>query len=394
MSRLKTLVDVAVRFARQIVPPASSAIAEHPRGTAGEPSPPKTGESKVKLFLVISFLLSLLACNRPIDTSRPDLFATLQASTPDGLASPAVTNPFATPGFNLPTPNPTAGSSIPAPSAADGLTGHIVFTCQLFKVQAMDQVCIMNADGSGMRRLTTENNRRHYYGSLAPDGQSIVYSSYREANVYEIYSLNLGDSRVEQLTDRIGVLTAPEVSPDGASITIARGNPNTGNVQIMVMDRNSRNIRNLAQIVGWDPTWSPDGQQILFASGTGGGVQLFVVNRDGGGMRQVSNLPAIRGRSDWSADGQFIVTYSGPSWNREVYIMNADGSNARQLTPSGGNSQGPSFSPDGKWVVFTAYFDHYGDDHGCEIYLIRTDGTDLRRLTDNDYCDYQPRWGP
>jgi TolB protein len=77
-----------------------------------------------------------------------------------------------------------------------------------------------------------------------------------------------------------------------------------------------------------------------------------------------------------------------------VYIMNADGSNVRQLTPSGGNSQGPSFSPDGKWVAFTAYFDHPGDDHGCEIYIIRIDGTDLRRLTNNDYCDYQPRWGP
>ena len=108
----------------------------------------------------------------------------------------------------------------------------------------------------------------------------------------------------------------------------------------------------------------------------------------------MSNLPAIRGRSDWSPDGQSIVTYSGPAWNREIYIMNADGSNARQLTPSGGNSQGPSFSPDGKWVAFTAYFDKYGDDHGCEIYIIRIDGTDLRRLTNNDYCDYQPRWGP
>ena len=34
------------------------------------------------------------------------------------------------------------------------------------------------------------------------------------------------------------------------------------------------------------------------------------------------------------------------------------------------------------------------DDHGCEIYVIRTDGTELRRLTNNEYCDYQPRWGP
>jgi TolB protein len=351
--------------------------------------------SKRKLFLAIALFFLFVGCNFFFAASpTPDLLATLQASTPDGLVSPAVTDSLTTPGFNFPTPNPTTGSSIPAPSAADQLTGHIVFTCQLFKVQAMDQICIMNADGSGMRRLTTENNRRHYYPSLAPDGGSVVYSSFREQNVYEIYSLDLKNDNVDQLTDRIGILNAPEISPDGTSITIARGNPETGNVQVMVMDRNGENAKTIPEIIGWDPTWSPDGNQILFASGGNGSVQLFVVNRNGGGMHQVSNLPAIRGRSDWSADGQYIVTYSGPSWNREVYIMNADGSNARQLTPSGGNSQGPSFSPDGKWVVFTAYFDHYGDDHGCEIYVIRIDGTDLRRLTNNDYCDYQPRWGP
>jgi TolB protein len=160
------------------------------------------------------------------------------------------------------------------------------------------------------------------------------------------------------------------------------------------MDRNGENLADIPQISGWDPTWSPDRRPILLAADSEGGAQLFVVNRNGRGRRQVSNLPAIRGRSDWSPDGGSIVTYSGPSWNREIYIMNADGSNVRQLTPSGGNSQGPSFSPDGKWVAFTAYFDRYGDDHGCEIYVIRTDGTDLRRLTSNIYCDYQPRWGP
>ena len=99
----------------------------------------------------------------------------------------------ATPDFNFPTAiphpeDPSGASTVPLPSTSDQLPGHIVFTCQLFKVQAMDQICIMNADGSGMRRLTTENNRRHYYRLLAPDGQSVLYSSFREENVYEIYS--------------------------------------------------------------------------------------------------------------------------------------------------------------------------------------------------------------
>ena len=310
-----------------------------------------------------------------------------------------MTAPISTPAFELSAPNPAAGGgsrqiSIPPPSPADQLTGHIVFTCQTFKVQALDQICIMNADGSGTRRLTTDDKHRYFYPSLAPDGHSVLYAGFREQNVYEIYSLNLSDGHLDQLTDKLGVLTAPEVSPDGQSIVFEGGNPNTGQMQIMVMDRNGENVRAIPQVTGWDPTWSPDGKQILFASGPEAGAQLFVVNSDGKGLHQVTNVPALRGRSDWSPDGQFIVTYAGSAWHREVYILAADGSNVRQLTPSGGNSQGPSFSPDGKWVVFTAYFDKYGDDHGCEIYVIRIDGSNLRRLTNNDYCDYQPRWGP
>ena len=252
----------------------------------------------------------------------------------------------------------------------------------------------MNADGTGMRRLTTEDGLRHFYPSLAPDGSSLLYAGFREQNVYEIYNLNLSDGKVNRLTNRIGVLTAPEFSPDGSSIVFVHGNPSNNKYQLMVMNQNGGHQQNIPGISGWDPTWSPDGKQILFASDRNGSVQLYTVKLNGKGLSQITNLPSIRGRSDWSPDGQYIVTYSGEAWHRELYIMNGDGSNAHQLTPTGGNSQGPSFSPDGKWVVFTAYFDKYGDDNGCEIYVIRTDGTDLRRLTDNDYCDYQPRWGP
>jgi Tol biopolymer transport system component len=241
--------------------------------------------------------------------------------------------------------------------------------------------------------LTTANNLQHVFGSLSPDGQSVVYAAFREANVYEIYEMKLNSSHVKQLTNRLGILNAPEISPDGQSIVFKRTNPANGENQIWIMDRDGNNANNIPQVYGWDPTWSPDGNKILFASSHEGLTQLFTVNRNGNQLTRVTNLPAIRGRSDWSSDGQWIVTYSGEAWHREVYIMNADGSNVRQLTPTGGNSQGPSFSADGKWVTFTAYFDHPGEDHGCEIYIIRTDGTDLRRLTNNDYCDYQPRWG-
>jgi len=252
----------------------------------------------------------------------------------------------------------------------------------------------MNADGSGFRRLTTEDGIRHFYPSLDPNGQSVLYSAYLADNNYEVYQLEFEDGSLGRLTNIYGADTAPEVSPDGQFITFTHDSPTKNTQQIVVADRNGGNAGNIPRINGWDPTWSPDGKQILFASDRDGAVQLFTIRTDGSSLHRITNLPAIRGRSDWSPDGQYIVTYSGEAWHRELYIMNADGSNVRQITPSGGNSQGPSFSPDGRWVVFTAYFDNYNDNNGCEIYIIRIDGTDLRRLTNNDTCDYQPRWGP
>jgi len=333
-----------------------------------------------RIYLWSGILLMLLACNlgaaTPIPT--PNLLATLAASTP--LAE------------NL---NNAAQTSVPpaSSSSTDQPSGKIAYTCQIYKVQASNQICLINADGTGFRRLTTDDTKQHYYPSISPDGKSVTYAAFREANVYEIYEIELASGNVIQLTNRLGILNGPEISPDGKFIVFKYTPANSETNAVWVMDRNGQNPHLVPKAMGWDPTWSPDGKYILFASDMNGTNQLYTIRTDGEQLKKISNLPAIRGRSDWSADGQFIVTYSGESWNREVYIMNVVGSNAHVLSPVGGNSQGPSFSPDSQWVTFTAYFDKPADIHGCEIYIMRVNGTDLRRLTNNDYCDYQPRWG-
>lgn len=328
----------------------------------------------MRRLILLPLVVLTLACNLATAATPALTIETLRAQA---SAAPPLTPP----------PEPSAAAPTPSLSHADAPTGKIVYTCQI----AGNQLCLINADGTGFRQLTSDPVR-HWYASIAPDGGSVVYSAFAKDDIFEIYELNLGSGIVTQLTSELGILLAPEISPDGASIVFARAEPN-GASQIWLMDRNGANPRQVFG-QGWDPTWSPDGAQILFASNREGANQLFVVNRDGSGLRRVTNFDALRGRSDWSPDGEWMVTYNGPAWKREVFIFRTDFSGLRQLSPQGGNSQGPSFSPDGRWVAFTAYFDHYGDDLGCEIYIIRVDGTDLRRLTDNDYCDYQPRWGP
>jgi TolB protein len=269
-------------------------------------------------------------------------------------------------------------------------SGKIAFTCQMAGIRYLDQICMINADGTGFTRLTSDDNAAHFYPSVAPDGMSVVYSA-NPTGIYEIYEIDFqGHSR--QLTNGLGTLTSPEISPDGESIAFTLGD-GTG-TSIWVTNRDG-NQPKMVYGPGWDPTWSPDGKKILFASYDGfNSIQLFTVNIDGADLKQVTQMANLRGRSDWSPDGRWAVTYAGEPWERDLYLIPMNGGDPTQLTPAEGNSQGPSFSPDGRWVVFTAYFGDIDNEDGCEIYMIRIDGTQLTRLTQNEYCDWQPRWGP
>jgi len=219
---------------------------------------------------------------------------------------------------------------------------------------------------------------------------SIVFSS-SQTGEHEIYEMDLDGNQV-RLTS-MGELYAPEISPDGQSIVFT----NAGGTysSIWVMDRNGNNPREVyrgKEVDVLDPTWSPDGEKILFAMGSEDKKKLYVINKDGSNLKVVNENFATRGRSDWSWGGNLIAGYSGDSWERKIYLMNSDGSNLIELYSSG-NVLAPSFSPDDNWVVFTGYIDNMRNDNGCEIYILRTNGEDLRRLTDNAYCDWQPRWG-
>jgi TolB protein len=276
-------------------------------------------------------------------------------------------------------------------SAAGASAGHIVFVCQVFRDKLTNQICMIKPDGTGFTRLTIKDQADHFYPSMAPDGQSVLYSS-NESGEYAVYEMDLTSGTSHRLT-YLGDDYAPAMSPDGRQVVFVH---NDGQRQTLwVVDRAGGTPRTLAAMSGgdgWDPVWSPDGGQILFASSRAGGVQLFVADAVGSSMRQLTDVEGLRGRSDWSPDGAFLATYAGSSWHREILLLDLEGSILAQPT-EGGNNLAPSISPDGEWIAFTSYRDHYGDDNGCEIYIMRKDGGDIRRLTNNDYCDWQPRWG-
>lgn len=288
------------------------------------------------------------------------------------------------------TPQPP--TSTPTPNDSKSPKGKIVYTCQIFRDRQYNQICLMDADGSNPRRMTTDDRSDHLFASLAPDGQSFVFSSNQNGEGYEVYEMDLlGNQR--QLTSLKNAF-APEISPDGSKIVFTYDEDAYPMIWVMGRDGNNPHpLTTYREIDAWDPVWSPDGSHILFASDRPGAVQLFVMKEDGSEIRQVTEVEGLRGRSDWAPDGLTLASYAGKRWDREIVLFRLNGDAVRTIT-QGGNNLAPSFSPDGEWISFTSYMDRYRDDSGCEIYIMRLDGSEITRLTDNDYCDWQPRWGP
>jgi TolB protein len=284
----------------------------------------------------------------------------------------------------FPTLTPVAATeaeiatSVANPTADNGsLIGKIVFTCF---VQQIDQICIMNADGSGRKQLT-HFSATTFYPSLSPDGKTVYFVS-KEKGTFNIYSMAPNGGDVKQLTKGIGSLYAPELSPNGERIVFT----NNGN-GIWVMRADGRNPHAISFKDDIDPTWSPDGSKISFASSRRGARQLFIMDSNGDNVEQLTDLSNMGGRSTWSPDGTKIAFYRGTEGNHDIYIVDINTKDIKKLT-NGGDNLGPSWSPEGDWIAFTSF-----RDGNNEIYIIHPNGSGMRRLTDNPISDWQPRWG-
>jgi Tol biopolymer transport system component len=128
---------------------------------------------------------------------------------------------------------------------------------------------------------------------------------------------------------------------------------------------------------------------------------VFRVGLDGRGVVELTSGDAIQERPAVSSDGS-LIAYADfvdkpLGADLGLHLANADGTNARALTKGGdtggkGGDTTPAFSPDGRWIAFERGIDFDAGKAG--LFIIRTDGTGLRRLTDDAVGAGDPRWSP
>jgi Tol biopolymer transport system component len=211
-------------------------------------------------------------------------------------------------------------------------------------------------------------------------------------NSCEIYVMNTDGSEPLRLTDNNVEDRSPEWSPDGSMIVFVSWIPDRGG-EIFVMDDDGNNVKQLTdnRALDADPAWSPDGKKIAFVShrdrvsrndhdyflasltyGPSPPIdEIYVMNPDGSNQVRLTDNLATEKAPTWSPDGKKIVFISDRDGVDRIYTMNPDGSNPVLLSPNGFQKWSLSVSPDGAQIAF-------GATDG--IFVLNVDGSRLIQL--------------
>jgi Tol biopolymer transport system component len=233
----------------------------------------------------------------------------------------------------------------------------------------------------------------------SPDGKQVVYQKFAYASKQNqpLFSKDgMFDIRFSGEFPAISSNGKLTLSPFGE--VAARAATPFDKIAVYVSDLDGANRKQVFEQDGggaFSPAWSPDGKWIAFGYGTffnareNKPAQLMMIRADGSDKRELTKGPVNSGFPSWSADGKRIVYRVWTKTARSLQILDLDSGQSTELTS--GNDNFPMWSPLGDRICFTR---QTGGSKLFDIFTIRPDGTDLKQLTDAPGNDAHCAWSP
>ncbi|MBU1683594.1 DUF5050 domain-containing protein, partial [Patescibacteria group bacterium] len=219
----------------------------------------------------------------------------------------------------------------------------------------------------------------------SPDFSKLVTREYinEPGKKYNILvTINSDEANRKELTGSDFNASNPIWTPDGKSIIFS------SNDEVFIIDSNGNNLTKLLNNgFVWDI--SSNGAQFIYSSFNNSKMEdeCFIYHMENG----LSEKLAYGGQNmSFSRDGNFILFDARTDDNREIFIMNSDGSDLRQLTSKQGDNFCPSFTPDGKKIVFTSM----RIDDLMKLFIMDIDGTNQERIPNFDAAPSNLTWAP
>jgi Tol biopolymer transport system component len=194
-----------------------------------------------------------------------------------------------------------------------------------------------------------------------------------------------------------------EWSPVGDDVAVSVGPyfRSSAPARILAVKADGSATRTLVDDVSNDgfATWSPDGRRIAFRRGR----QLVVRSLASGSEVALTDDAHFNNFPQWSPRGDWISFTSDRNGTFQIYAIRPNGTELRQLTHGDGPDAHSAFCSDGEWIVFSsgrlgfrdeqALYDSSPQPYG-ELFAMRSDGSDVRQLTDNKWEDATPACRP
>lgn len=310
---------------------------------------------------------------------------------------------------------------------------------QLFTLIA-GSICISGTIATGetphlgdIKQLTSGGQNAEAYWS--PDGKRLIFQSTRGgASCDQIYVMNAADgSDVKMISTGKGVTTCGYFLPDGKQVVYAsthesgeacpkRADRSKGYVwdvypsyDIYLATTEGKLVKRLTDAPGYDAEATVNWQtkKIVYTSLASGDLDLWTMKLDGSDKRQLTKSLGYDGGAVFSRDGKQLVWRANhPSeesgvqkykdllkdnltapMKMELFVGNANGTEVRQITDFGCASFAPSFTPDGKRIVFASN-KHACDSRKFELFMVNLDGSGLEQITDFGSFTSFPEFSP
>ncbi|MBL8633014.1 MAG: PD40 domain-containing protein [Myxococcales bacterium] len=301
------------------------------------------------------------------------------------------------------------------------------------------EVYVIQPDGQGERRLTKSPDA-DYNGPLTPDGKYLLVTSVSESDQkrpqrFWLHPLSGGTAK--PLGPVRSVLHSPQFSSDGKFLFFEGSSTGLREVFRLSLDGQRLNQLTSNRQGNFQPSLSPTGDRVVFVSSRDQVAELYLASSSGGPAKRLTQTERDEWQPQWSSDGKLLLFGSDREGADRLYTLSLDGNKSRRVTTEPLDpftvEESASFSPDGKRVLYVHRQRGHKDklcivelatqkrlvlyesktDHATEpvfspdgkqvaftlglggqsqIYIIDSDGKNLRRLTTSKGPNWHPLW--
>lgn len=260
---------------------------------------------------------------------------------------------------------------------------HLAFTrmdiTQSTPMKIDADVYVVGVDGSGLVRVTGDG-QNEFNAVYSRDGKTLFFGSVLEMGASgDVYSVGIDGKGLKRVTTNLPHGSAPEFSHDGkwivfnATLTADKADHKP---QIYMMKSDGTGVKALTTdgtLAFYNPVWSPDGKRIVYYVERGDQKdQIWSMKPDGTDQKLLTANIGHNFYPSWTADGKRIIFTSNRDGKQQLYSMNADGSDTKAL---GIEASYARQSPDGKKIAYTA-----GSWPNVSIYVANADGSNAAKL--------------